>query len=74
MRRNPPKMTTRRAGKKPGKDSMSVEAPISKEDKAIIHWVRRNVPTKTTKFLHSHKVEYFAGAKAIDGLVKDSPW
>ena len=40
----------------------------------IIHWVRRNVPSKKTKFLHSHVVEYFTGSKAVDALVKDSPW
>ena len=37
-------------------DSMKVETPLTKEEKAIIHWVRNNVATKTTKFLHSHKV------------------
>ena len=37
-------------------DSMKVETPLTKEEKAIIHWVRKNVATKTTKFLHSHKV------------------
>ena len=40
-------------------------------DSTIRLW---NVPTKQTKFLHAHKVEYFAGAKAIDALVNDSPW
>lgn len=55
-------------------DSMKVETPLTKEEKAIIHWVRKNVATKTTKFLHSHKVEYFGGSKAVDALVKDSPW
>merc|ERR1739844_724856 len=55
-------------------DSMKVETPLTKEEKAIIHWVRKNVATKTTKFLHSHKVEYFAGSKAVDALVNDSPW
>jgi len=55
-------------------DSMKVETPLTKEEKAIIHWVRKNVATKTTKFLHSHKVEYFSGSKAVDALVNDSPW
>ena len=37
-------------------DTMKVETPLTKEEKAIIHWVRKNVATKTTKFLHSLKV------------------
>ena len=40
----------------------------------MIHWVRRNVATKKTKFLHSHVVEYFTASKAVDALVNDSPW
>ncbi|TRY67427.1 hypothetical protein TCAL_05358 [Tigriopus californicus] len=56
------------------RDNMSPDHPPSKLQKSIIHWVRRNVPTKKTKFLHSHVVEYFAGSKAIDALVHDSPW
>ena len=45
-------------GKKAAADSMKVETPLTKEEKKIIHWVRNtnNVPTKKTKFLHSHKV------------------
>lgn len=61
-------------GKARAKDGMSVAAPPSKLEKKIIHWVRRNVPTKKTKFLHSHVVEYFAGVKAVDALMEDSPW
>jgi len=61
-------------GKKAAADSMKVETPLTKEEKKIIHWVRNNVDTKKTKFLHSHKVEYFTGLKAVDALVKISPW
>merc|ERR1739838_101023 len=30
--------------------------------------------TKKTKFAHSHVVEYFSAVKALDALMKDSPW
>lgn len=56
------------------KDSMAVKEPPTKLQKSVIHWVRRNVATKKTKFLHSHIVEYFTGSKAVDALVNDSPW
>jgi hypothetical protein len=61
-------------GKKALADSMKVVDPPTKSEKAVIHWVRRNVPTKKTKFLHSHVVEYFSGLKAVDALLNDSPW
>lgn len=32
-------------------------------------WLRRNVPTKRTKFLN-HNVEYFSSAKALDALME----
>jgi hypothetical protein len=32
------------------------------------------VPVKKTKFSHSHVVEYFTAAKALDALLNDSPW
>ena len=48
--------------------------PLTKVQKSINHWLRRNVPTKKTKFMHSHVVEYFLGSKAIDALLNDSPW
>merc|ERR1712083_933939 len=38
------------------------------------NWLKKNVPTKKTKFMHSHVVEYFSSAKALDALMKDSPW
>jgi len=34
----------------------------------------KKVPTKKTKFLHSHVVDYFAGNKAVDLLMQESPW
>ena len=62
----------RRGGKK--KDDFSPKEEISKEQKAVATWLRRNVPTKTTKFMHSHKVEYFIGSVAVDKLLEESPY
>jgi len=36
--------------------------------------LRRNVPTKKTKFMHSHVVEYFTGSNAVEMLLENSPW
>jgi len=47
---------------------------LDKTHKAVLHWVRKNVPIKKTKFEHSHIVQYFNSGKAIDALVNDSPW
>merc|ERR1711879_962969 len=55
-------------------DRMTPKDPMSKDQKAIAKWLRRNVPTKKTKFMHSHTVEYFAGYKAVDMLMEDSPF
>jgi len=51
---------------KPKKDE------ATKEEYAIAKWMRKNVPSKKTKFL-SHTVEYFIANKAVDKLM-DSPW
>jgi len=50
------------------------EEKLDKSSKAILSWLRKNVPVKKTKFMHSHIVEYFSSGKAIDALVNDSPW
>lgn len=55
-------------------DKMTPADPLTKEQKAVATWLRRNVPTKTTKFMYSHKVEYFTGKAAVDKLLKDSPY
>lgn len=47
---------------------------LTKLQKKVVNWVRKNVPTKKTKFEHSHVVEYFNAGKAVDALMKDSPW
>jgi len=47
---------------------------MTKLQKSVVNWLKRNVPTKKTKFMHSHVVEYFAAAKALDALMSDSPW
>ena len=62
-----------KGGKKDGPPS-DVEQPPTKLEKSIIHWVRRNVPTKKTKFNHTHVVEYVAGCKVVDALCNQSPW
>ena len=55
-------------------DRMTPKDPISKEQKSVAKWLRRNVPTKKTKFMHSHVVEYFTGTNAVDMLLENSPW
>ena len=47
---------------------------LTKLQKKVVNWVRKNVPSKKTKFEHSHVVEYFNAGKALDALMKDSPW
>lgn len=41
----------------------------TKDEYGVAKWIRRNVPTKRTKFLN-HNVEYFTSAKALDGLME----
>lgn len=55
-------------------DRMTPNDPITKEQKSVAKWLRRNVPTKKTKFMHSHVVEYFSGTNAVDMLLENSPW
>lgn len=47
----------------PGGAETAVEKP-SKDEIAVAKWLKRNVPTKKTKFLN-HNVEYFTGSLAI---------
>ena len=56
------------------KASMNPKEPISRLQKDVTAWMKVNVPTKKTKFLHSHVVEYFIGKKAVDMLMEESPW
>jgi len=60
--------------KKMEKLSMNPKTPMTKEHKAVTHWMKENIPTKKTKFLHSHVVDYFTGSKAVDMLMKESPF
>ena len=55
----------RKKAKELEKASMSPKVPPTKLQKSVTHWLRKNVPTKKTKFLHAHVVEYFAASKAI---------
>ena len=47
---------------------------MTKQQKSVVSWLKKNVPTKKTKFMHSHVVEYFSSSKALDALMNDSPW
>ena len=55
----------RKKAKEQEKMSMTPKDPPTKLQKAVTHWLRRNVPTKKTKFLHAHVVDYFVAQKAI---------
>ena len=70
------KMAERRKSKKKlekgGKDEEKEQ--MTKLQKSVVNWLKKNVPIKKTKFMHSHVVEYFSAAKALDALMKDSPW
>jgi len=68
-------MPERRKGRKKGdKDIDEDKEKPTKQQKAVTSWMRKNIPTKKTKFMHSHVVNYFLGTKAVDGLMTDSPW
>ena len=60
--------------KKLEKLSMNPKTPMTKDHKAVTHWMKENIPTKKTKFLHSHVVDYFTGSKAVDMLMTESPF
>ena len=60
--------------KKMDKASMNPKDPMTRLQKDVTAWMKINVPTKKTKFLHSHVVEYFIGRKAVDLLLLESPW
>lgn len=47
---------------------------LTKLQKSVLSWLKKNVPVKKTKFSHSHVVQYFSAGKALDALMKDSPW
>ena len=64
----------RSLNKKLEKLSMNPKVPMTKEQKEVTHWMKENIPTKKTKFLQSHIVNYFSGSKAVDMLVTSSPW
>lgn len=61
----------RRKGKGGGEEE---EEQLSKLQKSVVSWLYKHVPTKKTKFAHQHVVSYFSAAKALDALMKDSPW
>ena len=55
----------RKKAKELEKASMTPKEPPSKLQKSITQWLRKNVPSKKTKFLHAHEVEFFTASKAI---------
>ena len=59
---------------KPEKVNMNPKEPMTKLQKQVTAWMKQHVPTKRTKFLYSHVVDYFSGKKAIDMLMEESPW
>lgn len=69
-------MAERRKSKKKlekgGKDEEKEQ--MTKQQKSVVNWLKKNVPSKKTKFMHSHVVEYFSAAKALDALMNNSPW
>jgi len=56
------------------KVTMNPKDPMTKIQKQVTAWLKDNVPTKRTKFLYSHVVDYFSGKKAVDMLMEESPW
>jgi len=62
--------------KRKGKGADNEEEPeqLSKLQKSVVSWLKKNVPVKKTKFMHSHVVQYFTAGKAVDALMNDSPW
>ena len=56
------------------KVNMNPKDPMTKIQKQVTAWLKDNVPTKRTKFLYSHVVDYFSGKKAVDMLMEESPW
>lgn len=47
---------------------MEIEKP-AKEEYSIAKWIKKNVPTKKTKFLNHH-VEYFTGELVTSKLLQ----
>ncbi|KAK7866203.1 hypothetical protein R5R35_001417 [Gryllus longicercus] len=62
-------MAEKRKGKK-RKEELVLDEPEkpSKEEYAVAKWLKKNVPTKKTKFLN-HNVEYFTAVKAVSALM-----
>ena len=43
---------------------------MTKLQKAVVSWLKKNVPVKKTKFAHTHVVQYFSAGRALDALMK----
>merc|ERR1719430_1659708 len=64
--------TMKRKGK--GGDAEEEPEQLNKLQKSVLSWLKKNMPVKKTKFMHSHVVQYFSAGRALDALMKDSPW
>jgi len=65
-------MAEKRKSKKNQEVAPPIEEKPTKQEYEIAKYMRKNVPTKKTKFLN-HPVNFFYANKAIDVLM-DSPW
>ncbi|XP_063228152.1 translocation protein SEC62 [Bacillus rossius redtenbacheri] len=65
-------MADKKKGKKRKEEITEELEKPQKEEYTIAKWLKKNVPTKKTKFLN-HNVEYFTAAKAVDAFMA-SPW
>ena len=43
---------------------------MTKLQKAVVSWLKKNVAVKKTKFAHTHVVQYFSAGRALDALMK----
>ena len=46
------------------------EEQMTKLQKSVVSWLKKNVPVKRTKFAHTHVVQYFSAGRALDALMK----
>lgn len=46
----------------------------SEQQMSVVDWMKKNVPTKKTRFMDNKFARFFISSKALDALMKDSPW
>jgi len=47
---------------------------LSEQQMSVVNWMKKNVPTKKTRFMDNKFARFFISSKALDGLMTDSPW